>query len=159
MTRSSETLHFAVPGALDQPTGGYRYGLRIVSALRAAGRPVTVHELAGRFPEADDAARAAARACLDATEDATLVIDGLALPAFEGHLPARARAIALIHHPLALETGISEADHLLAWYHGGGIKIGQTHADRDLDLPAARRNGGGPDSLAHSRRHGQGIGG
>src|SRR5262245_1538919 len=109
MTRSSETLHFAVPGPLDQPTGGYRYGLRIVAALRASGRAVTVHELAGRFPEVDDDARAAARACLAAAGDAPLVIDGLALPAFEGALRAQARAVALIHHPLALETGIDEA--------------------------------------------------
>jgi hypothetical protein len=38
------------------------------------------------------------------------VIDGLALPAFEGLLPSpTTRVVALIHHPLALETGIDVA--------------------------------------------------
>ena len=110
MTRNSDALHFAVPGALDQPTGGYRYGLRIVEALRRNGRTVTVHELAGNHPEPDARAREAARACLAAAAGAALVIDGLALPAFEGKLSGSpARILALIHHPLALETGISEA--------------------------------------------------
>ncbi|MGH6915677.1 MAG: glycosyltransferase family 1 protein, partial [Geminicoccales bacterium] len=39
-----------VPGALDQRTGGYVYDRRMVEGLRAAGREVVVHELAGNFP-------------------------------------------------------------------------------------------------------------
>ncbi|MFZ9414408.1 MAG: glycosyltransferase family 4 protein, partial [Alphaproteobacteria bacterium] len=96
-------LHFACPGRIDQPTGGYRYDAAILAGLAAQGRRVVLHELAGRFPDADDAARAAARG-------AVLVSDGLALPAFEGALPAPGlRAVALVHHPLALETGIDPA--------------------------------------------------
>jgi glycosyltransferase involved in cell wall biosynthesis len=103
-------LHFACPGAIGQPTGGYRYDAAILRGLAAAGRAPVLHELAGRFPCADAAARAAAAACLAAARDAVLVIDGLALPAFAGMLPGPARAvIALIHHPLALETGLSVA--------------------------------------------------
>ena len=101
-------LHFACPGRIDQPTGGYRYDAAILAGIAAQGRRVVLHELAGRFPDADDAARAAARACLAAARGAVLVVDGLALPAFEGALPAPGvRAIALVHHPLALETGIA----------------------------------------------------
>ncbi len=104
-------FHFACPGALDQPTGGYRYDAAIVARLRAAGNDVTVHELPGRFPRADAAAEAAARRCLAASGESVLVIDGLALPAFAALLPAEdRRVVALIHHPLALETGIGAED-------------------------------------------------
>lgn len=103
-------LHFASPGPIDQPTGGYRYDAAILRALRAAGRPVVLHELDGRFPCVDDAARAAAHRCLAAARDGILVVDGLALPAFEGLLDAAAiPVVALIHHPLALETGLDAA--------------------------------------------------
>jgi glycosyltransferase involved in cell wall biosynthesis len=74
---------------------------------------VSVVELAGRHPLPDDAAEASARAALDGlSADTRVVIDGLGLPAF---LPlrdelVRRRAVALIHHPTALETGFSEAD-------------------------------------------------
>ncbi len=101
-------VHFACPGAIGQPTGGYRYDAAILGGLASAGRRVVLHELAGRFPEADDTARAAARDCLAAARGAVLAIDGLALPGFEGLLPAPgvAAVVALVHHPLALETGI-----------------------------------------------------
>ena len=59
-------VHFVVPGPLDQRTGGYLYDRRIVEGLRAQGRAVTVHELAGRFPLVDQTARAAAAAALAA---------------------------------------------------------------------------------------------
>jgi glycosyltransferase involved in cell wall biosynthesis len=103
-------VHFLVPGALDQRTGGYLYDKRIVDGLRAQATAVTVHELAGRFPLVDAAARAAAKAALAAAADGLPVIDGLALPAFAG-LRARlpSRWVALVHHPLALESGLAAA--------------------------------------------------
>lgn len=104
-------LHFACPGPLDQPTGGYRYDQAIIQRLRAAGHELVVHELRGRFPRPDADSCDAARRCLAAAHDAPLVIDGLALPAFASLLPRDDRRIvALIHHPLALETGISADD-------------------------------------------------
>lgn len=107
MTAGAPRLHLACPGAIDQPTGGYRYDAAIVRELRAAGHDVLVHELAGRHPLADDAARAAARDCLAAAHGGILVVDGLALPAFAGLLDdTTTPVVALIHHPLALETGI-----------------------------------------------------
>jgi glycosyltransferase involved in cell wall biosynthesis len=100
-------LHFACPGPIGQPTGGYRYDAEILRGLRAAGRDVVLHELAGCFPDVDRAAVQAARDCATAARGAVLVIDGLALPGFAGSLPAtETRIVALIHHPLALETGI-----------------------------------------------------
>jgi glycosyltransferase involved in cell wall biosynthesis len=101
-------IHLVVPGPLDQRTGGYLYDRRIVDGLRAQGLAVTVHELAGRFPLVDDIARDAAAAATGAMAGGLPVIDGLALPAFADlaeRLPDR--WVVLIHHPLALETGLS----------------------------------------------------
>jgi len=106
------TLHFVVPGSLGQRTGGYLYDAHIISGLRRLRRDIEVHELPGRFPWPDDEAKAAAlRALKQPRNDDVLVIDGLALPAFAEALPAlppnyQRRIIALIHHPLALETGL-----------------------------------------------------
>jgi glycosyltransferase involved in cell wall biosynthesis len=103
-------VHFVVPGPLDQRTGGNLYDKRIVEGVRAGGTAVTLHELAGRFPLPDDAACEAAAAAIESMADGLPVIDGLALPAF-AHLRDRLpRAwVALVHHPLALESGLSAA--------------------------------------------------
>jgi glycosyltransferase involved in cell wall biosynthesis len=102
-------LRLVVPGPIGQATGGYRYAARMLDAWRAAGRDVALEELPGRFPEADAVATAAARACLARRRTGeTLLVDGLALPAFAG-LDLR-RTVALVHHPLGLETGLSPAD-------------------------------------------------
>jgi glycosyltransferase involved in cell wall biosynthesis len=109
----SRLLHLVVPGPLDQRTGGYIYDRRIADGLRALGWRVWVHELEGRFPIADAVARAAARTCLDACgrEPGVLLIDGLALPGFADFADALPSPwLALVHHPLALETGLGEAD-------------------------------------------------
>jgi glycosyltransferase involved in cell wall biosynthesis len=104
-------LAFFVPGPLDQFTGGYLFDRMIVDGLRAQGRKVTVGELAGRFPDADDEARAAAASALAGLPARSLaVIDGLALPGFADCLARdaeRLRLIGFIHHPLSLETGLS----------------------------------------------------
>jgi hypothetical protein len=63
---SDPILHFACPGPVDQPTGGYRYDAAILRELRSAGRGVLLHELEGSFPLADDTARTQARRCLEA---------------------------------------------------------------------------------------------
>jgi glycosyltransferase involved in cell wall biosynthesis len=104
-------LTFIVPGALDQLTGGYIFDRHVVEGLRAMGREVDVSELAGRFPEPDDAARDAAAAALAGlAPGATAVIDGMALPAFldclTPQLAQRHRLVGFVHHPLALETGL-----------------------------------------------------
>jgi glycosyltransferase involved in cell wall biosynthesis len=109
----SRLLHLVVPGSLDQRTGGYIYDRRIADGLRALGWRVRVHELEGRFPIADAAALAAAKRCVDVCggEPGVLLIDGLALPAFAevaDGLPSP--WLALVHHPLALETGLDEVD-------------------------------------------------
>ena len=105
-------LHVVVPGPIDQRTGGYIYDRLIVHGLRALGWTVQVQELAGRFPQADELAYASAAEAIETiSPGAVLVIDGLALPAFAAlgdRLPPR--WMALIHHPLPLETGLTAAE-------------------------------------------------
>lgn len=104
------SLAFLIPGDLTARTGGYEYDRRIAAGLRGLGWAVTVHALDASFPEPTPAALAEAEAVLRALPDGERVlIDGLAL----GAMPAQAAAhanrlhlIALVHHPLALETGI-----------------------------------------------------
>lgn len=111
-------LAFLVPGRLDQLTGGYLFDRMIVEGMRAAGRGVRVIELAGCFPAADVPARAAAATALASLEDGdAVVIDGLALPAFDDCLDSEARrlrVIGFIHHPLSRETGLT-ADAAVAY--------------------------------------------
>src|SRR5262245_10014520 len=107
-------LVFVVPGSIDQLTGGYLFARRIVDGLRDMGRAVAVAELAGRYPDADDVARAAAAHTLAGLPTGGIaVIDGLALPAFEDCLAPEARRLRLVgmvHHPLSLETGLTPAE-------------------------------------------------
>ncbi|MGI9511186.1 MAG: glycosyltransferase family 4 protein [Geminicoccaceae bacterium] len=107
----ADTLHWIVPGSLHQRTGGYIYDRRIVEGLITLGRPVQVHELAGRFPEANDEAIEAAGVAVDNIGQDMAVIDGLALPAFVDHIDRLSGEwIGLIHHPLSMETGLSVAE-------------------------------------------------
>ena len=104
-------LHFVVPGPLDQRTGGYIYDRRIIEGLRRSGWQVVVHELGGSFPSANEVACAAAAGALEAMPASALpIIDGLALSAFPGLAPRLPPWVALVHHPLALETGLSPAE-------------------------------------------------
>jgi glycosyltransferase involved in cell wall biosynthesis len=105
---------FAVPGELTIPTGGYAYDRRIVAELSALGwRPEAIN-LGDGFPFPSAATRMAAHRLLQALpDDAPIVIDGLAfgvLPEITEQLGASRELIALVHHPLALESGLSPVD-------------------------------------------------
>jgi len=107
-------LVFAAPGELTIPTGGFVYDRRIVLGLRELGWRTETLNLGDGFPFPSADTRAAARTRLAAVPaDMSIVIDGLAL----GALPEAARQlrqnhdlIALVHHPLALESGLSSSD-------------------------------------------------
>lgn len=100
-----------VPAPFDTISGGYAYDRRIVAGLRDLGHVAEVVALPGRFPLTDSDTRDAACSAWDRLHPGTLpVIDGLALPAFAGlddALTARG-AMALIHHPTCLETGLED---------------------------------------------------
>jgi glycosyltransferase involved in cell wall biosynthesis len=102
------TIALLVPAPFDTLSGGYIYDRRLMQGFAARGHEVRVLELAGRHPLPDAAAEAAAREALAALpEDARIIIDGLGLPAFAplAEEMVRRRAVALIHHPTALERG------------------------------------------------------
>lgn len=101
---------FAVPGDLATPTGGYIYDRRVIGLLPEFGWSVRHLELPGDYPEPSEASLAeSARLLAALPRHALLVIDGLAFGAMpDGLVAAIANPIvALVHHPLALETGIS----------------------------------------------------
>jgi glycosyltransferase involved in cell wall biosynthesis len=99
-----------VPGLLDTRTGGYEYDRRIVEGLRNEGWWVDVRELDGRFPRPTPADRHdAARVLSELSSRSVVVVDGLALGALPEEVEreaSRLRFVALVHHPLALETGV-----------------------------------------------------
>lgn len=106
-------IWFLIPGDLATPTGGYRYDRRIIDGLRRLGRHVRTERLDDSFPEPTADALADADRRLAIIPDGDLVIiDGLAFGLL-GDVAAlharRLRLIALVHHPLALETGIFAA--------------------------------------------------
>lgn len=105
-------LVLAAPGELGAPTGGYRYDARVIQELLGRGHAATWLALPTDFPLASEAAVVEALARLNTVpRAATLVVDGLAY----GALPAAGIAAlgrpvaALVHHPLALETGLDPA--------------------------------------------------
>jgi len=104
---------FLIPGDWHTPTGGFTYDRRVVLGLPEAGWDVDVQCLEGTWPWPDAAALAAARACIEALADGTLVVaDGLAFGAMPDVLQPHARRlrwVALVHHPLHLEAGLGDA--------------------------------------------------
>lgn len=101
---------FAVPGDLATPTGGYAYDRRIIAELRTLGWRVEVVSLGEDFPHPTPQVRSTAIMRLASLPPGRrIVVDGLAL----GVLPEAAvslqrshELVALVHHPLALETGL-----------------------------------------------------
>jgi glycosyltransferase involved in cell wall biosynthesis len=114
------SLFLIVPGRLDTATGGYAYDRRMVVELRTRGWRVNVCEIEDSFPHPTSAALEHAGQVLDGIPSGTtVVVDGLAFGAMpqvvERHA-GRLRLMALVHHPLAEETGITPeaADRLRA---------------------------------------------
>jgi glycosyltransferase involved in cell wall biosynthesis len=105
---------FAVPGDLAAPTGGYAYDRRMIAELQKLGWQVDVIGLGDGFPRPDAETKAAARDKLAGVpKDCPIIVDGLALgvlPEAANELRERNPLLALVHHPLALETGLAPAD-------------------------------------------------
>lgn len=109
-----EQVHFLSPGAPDQRTGGYLYDAHILSGLAALGIRVETHVIPGRFPGPDPVSAEAALGLLRGLPDGGLVIlDGLLHASLADILPAESRRLKLVsilHHPLALESGLSATE-------------------------------------------------
>jgi glycosyltransferase involved in cell wall biosynthesis len=103
---------FAIPGDLDSKTGGYLYDRNLIEALRAERHDVEVLGIGDSFPDPSPTDQAAALDTLQAVPpDRPIVVDGLlygALPT-EGLARIPAPMIALLHHPLGFEPGLTPA--------------------------------------------------
>jgi glycosyltransferase involved in cell wall biosynthesis len=106
-------LVFAYPGDLQTITGGYIYDRRLLPELEALGWSVMPLSLGDAFPMANEQAISAAAVRLAEIETGTpIIVDGLALgidPRLAKRAAGRGPLIALVHHPLALESGLAEA--------------------------------------------------
>lgn len=110
MPEALAEIVFAIPGDITTPTGGYAYDRRLMELLPSYGIEARHLELPGGFPNPSPADLERTEALIKATgAQARLLIDGLAY----GALPEAAikrferRIIALVHHPLALEAGLT----------------------------------------------------
>ncbi|MEM7693271.1 MAG: glycosyltransferase family 4 protein [Pseudomonadota bacterium] len=104
------TAAFAIPGDIATLTGGYIYERRLLEGLRALGRDVAHIVLGDTFPHPTAAHMADAAAQLAALPPSrALILDGLVFGSIETAALARVRApvVAMLHHPLALENGLS----------------------------------------------------
>jgi glycosyltransferase involved in cell wall biosynthesis len=94
--------------------GGYAYDRRMIAELRQIGWNVEIADIGSDFPRPSPRTMQAARERLAAVpKGIPIVIDGLAfgvLPELAAELHVDHPLIALVHHPLALESGISAAE-------------------------------------------------
>jgi len=131
-------ITFVVPGDLSSPTGGYGYDRQIIAGLRERGWAVDLAELGDGFPWPDATALRQAAVQIAAIPDgSTVVADGLAfgaLPQLAAKHAARLRWVALVHHPLALESGLHERQRLLLF---DGERRALAHADAVIVTSAA----------------------
>ena len=125
-----------IPGSLETPTGGYIYDRRVAELASFHGVELSVISLPGDYPEPRPSDLANGHLLLKATSpDTVLLVDGLAYGVFPQAyaLSLGRRIVALVHHPLGHETGLSEgrrrgllasetgalavADHVIATSH------------------------------------------
>lgn len=103
---------FVIPGDLGAASGGYRYDREILARAAAQGLDLVHLPLTGGWPTPTNADMAeAARRITETPADSLLLIDGLAFGSMPEALVAgfNRRLVALVHHPLALETGLDPA--------------------------------------------------
>lgn len=121
---------FAIPGDLATPSGGYGYDRAVIAAGPGVGLGLEHLALPGGFPFPDvGAVDEAARLLAAAPADRPLLVDGLALGALPEKALAGVRAplAALLHHPLALEPGLS-ADRAAALRASEGAALARCAA-------------------------------
>ncbi|MEL6452361.1 MAG: glycosyltransferase family 4 protein [Pseudomonadota bacterium] len=101
---------FAIPGDKDRRTGGFIYEARVLAELNAMGCTTAHVQLPDGFPDPTAADMDAAFAALNAVPDnQPIILDGLVFGAIDPDRLGQVRApvIAMVHHPLGLETGLT----------------------------------------------------
>jgi glycosyltransferase involved in cell wall biosynthesis len=107
---SRRAAAFAIPGDIATLTGGYIYERRLLEGLREIGHDVRHIELGASFPDPTSADMADAVARLAALDpERVLILDGLVHGSIDpaGLSRVRSPIVAMIHHPLALESGLT----------------------------------------------------
>jgi glycosyltransferase involved in cell wall biosynthesis len=111
LSSSVNAFVFAYPGDLQTVSGGYIYDRYVIKELRAQGWDIELLSLGPSFPFPDEETLNQAGYLLSQIEPAKpIVIDGLALgvmPEAIAQASANHPIIALIHHPLAFESGLT----------------------------------------------------
>jgi glycosyltransferase involved in cell wall biosynthesis len=109
--RGAPQFTLVFPGDPDTVTGGFIYDREIRDQLAAQGGDIRTLVLKGPFPTLDQRVAQDAVARMGQVKRGTpLVIDGLSLGGFGGAVAPLARShplLGLVHHPLALETGLA----------------------------------------------------
>lgn len=105
-------LVFAIPADLEIRSGGYGYDRRVIEELRKLGWRVDHLRLPDGFPAPSrNELETTASQFADLPDESLVLVDGLAfgaMPEIARREAARLKLVALVHHPLALETGLSE---------------------------------------------------
>ena len=100
---------FAIPGDKDRRTGGFIYEATVLRVLNEIGCKTEHLKLPGRFPDPTQDDMAVALNALRAVPGKRpIILDGLVFGSIdpEGLAQVSAPIIAMIHHPLGLETGL-----------------------------------------------------
>jgi glycosyltransferase involved in cell wall biosynthesis len=103
-------VSFLIPGDLSLPTGGYRYDREVLARLDGFGVKAAHVALPAGYPAPSVEDIAVTESLLAAADRRTpLLIDGLALGAMPPMMlqPYVRRLVALVHHPLGLESGLA----------------------------------------------------
>lgn len=102
-------IYFAIPGDMHRKTGGFLYEAKLLAALQSIGANVKHIQLPVGFPDPSPKEMADTIATLSALpRDSQLILDGLVFGSIDpnGLAQVSAAVIAMLHHPLGLETGL-----------------------------------------------------
>ncbi len=107
-----DCVYFAVPGNINNLTGGYGYDRELIKELARMDIAVRLLGLSAEFPNPTAGALAeTAQIFATIPTGSVVIVDGLAFGVMDDIARAessRLKLIALCHHPLALETGIDQ---------------------------------------------------
>jgi glycosyltransferase involved in cell wall biosynthesis len=104
---------FAIPGDLETLTGGYIYARRLIDSLPATGWHPRILSLPNTYPAPSDEDLSVTREIFESIpKNSIVLVDGLAFGAMPQALldGLDLSFVALVHHPLALETGLTDAE-------------------------------------------------
>jgi glycosyltransferase involved in cell wall biosynthesis len=114
---------FAIPGDIKSPTGGYAYDRRVMELLPDFGVGVRMLKLPASYPNPTARDITTTAELLKTKKKGEVLLgDGLAFGAFPDKLLdlLDGRVVALVHHPLFLETGLP---------HGRKVELKATEAN------------------------------